>query len=214
MLKELLSDTDYNQGEDKRFRNSVLIGRVAEIDGATGRVRVLLPDKLDHKDQPLVTKFIPVLQVASRAKKSYAMPRLGTNITIIKMPNGTCDYLAVGMFYTSKEPPPVSDPKLDYVIYDDGSIMKFDATEGSLTWDFKGGIDIKTKKDIKITTTDGAKVEIVSDGDVNVKANGTCKIEAPMIELKGAVTIEGDITHTGNMETSGVHQDSRGYHVS
>ena len=38
-------------------------------------------------------------------------------------------------------------------------------------------------------------------------------VDAPNIELKGALKFTGDITHDGNMNTTGVHQDSIGFHT-
>jgi phage baseplate assembly protein V len=202
--KNLLSDTDYTSGRDNRFKNSVVIGRVSEIncDKVSTNVRVIMPDKVDHKGTPLVTKPIPVLQQASTAKKSFAVPRIGTNVAMIKMPNGTSDYLVVGGFYTTSDPPPVDDPMLDYVEYDDGSTMQFNASDGTLTWKLKGGIVIETDGDISFTTK----------GAFNVKADGTAKIEAALVHLKGPMKFEGDIDHQGGMITTKTHRDEKGLH--
>jgi len=229
MLKNLLSDTDHARGKDTRFGNAVTIGRVTEIDcdDTHANVRVILPDKKDHAGTPLITKSIPVMQVASTAKKSYAIPRIGTPVVLIKLANGTSDYLVVGSFYTKNDPPPVSDPMLDYVVYDDGSTQQFDANEGTLTWRLKGEIDIETDGDIKIKAKTGSKVTIEGDAEVKVKSDSAkVTVEAGAdIELHAAgevkltsdantVRINGNIVHTGNMNTTGVHQDANGFHVS
>ena len=206
MKKNLLSDTDYTSGKDNRYKASVHIGRVAEqnCDGVSTNVRVIMPDKIDHEGQPLITKPVPVLQVASTAKKSFAVPRVGTNVAIMKMPNGTCDYFVLGGFYTTSDPPPVDDPMLDHVTYDDGSVIEFNASNGSLRWDLKGGVSIKTAEPITIET----------QGDVTIKPAGKAVIEAANIELTGAMKFDGDITHTGDMNTSGNHVDAAGTHQS
>jgi len=234
MGKNLLADTDFTDSRDTRFVHSVVIGKVSKIEcnekGAN--IRVIMPDKIDHTGQPLITKPVPVLQVSAGGKRSFAMPRVGQNAIMIKLPNSTSSYVSIAHFYTSKEPPPVTDPKLDYCEYDDGgkdsngqqqqgSIIKFDANEGadpSLTWNFKGGIHQTVPKDYNINTSNGAKFNVQADGDIinesksgnlNFKSDGgTITIEASTIYLKGTVT------HTGNMSTTGIHTASDGPHSS
>lgn len=205
MEKNLLSDTDYTSGRDNRYKNIALIGKVSKIecDDKHANVRVIFPDKVDSKGTPLVSKPIPVLQISAGKKRSYAIPRVGQNALLLKLPNSTSDYLVVGTFYTTKDPPPVTDPKLDYCEYDDGSTMQFDPDAGTLTWNLKGGIVIDTQDDI--TITGAAKVTIKGADEVLIQSD-------TRVHLKGPVTIEGNITHTGNMSTSGVHTDSNGVH--
>jgi phage baseplate assembly protein gpV len=229
-MKNILSDTDYIKGWDNRFGVAVVVGKVTKIECSdkAANVRVLLPDRVDHQEQPLITKPIPVLQMASLAKKSFAIPRLNDNVVLVKLPNGTSNYMVIGSFYTSKDPPPVTDPKLDYTEWEGGHIQKFDANDGAdvfLTQDFKGGWKATVKKDIDIKTTDGGKVSIEGDGDVLMKsATGNINVESPTgtvtikqqtIELQAAeIKLTGLVTINGAMNQTGIHQDSNGFHVS
>lgn len=214
-VKNILSDTDHARGHDARFGNAVVIGRVTKIEVTDkgANVRVILPDKKDHAGTPLITKPIPVMQVAATAKKSFAVPRIGTPVVLIKLANGTSDYIVAGSFYTKNDPPPVSDAMLDYVVYDDGSTMQFNASTGELTWKLKGKMlwDNEAGGDFKF---DAAVLLQVDGGDITIKATGqTVLIDAATVHLKGNLNFEGNITHTGNMTTSGVHQDSIGFHT-
>jgi phage baseplate assembly protein gpV len=233
--KNLISDTDYTDGRDKRFASSVCIGKVSkmEVSEKGANIRALLADRLDHKGNPLITRPVPVLQICAGGKKSFAMPRVGQNVFLTKLPNSTSCYAAMGFFYTSKDPPPVTDPKLDYVEWEGGHTQTHDANTDDngnpkndvfLTQDFKGGWKGTYKKDVNLNTTDSAKFNIVADGDVKINSangnidvqspNGTITIEQKNITLKGTVTIEGDIKHTGNMQTSGIHTAADGPHAS
>jgi phage baseplate assembly protein gpV len=236
MAKNILSDTDYTKGWDNRFGVAVVIGKVQKIECSEkgANVRVSMPDRVDHEGQPLITKPVPVLQIASQAKKSFAVPRCDDNVLMVKLANGTSNYVAIGSFYTSKSPPPVTDPLLDYTEWEGGHTETRDANEDAevfLKQDFKGGWDATIKKDVNLKTTDGAKMNLEADGDVLVKsATGNINVESPTgtvnikqqkivleatnIELKGAVKITGAIDHTGNMETHGVHHDNIGYHTA
>jgi phage baseplate assembly protein V len=222
MEKNLLSDTDYTRGWDNRFGAAVVVGKVTKIEcnDKQANVRVIFPDRLDHQDQPLISKPVPVMQVASTAKKSFTMPRLNTNVVCVKLPNSTSNYVVIGSFYTSKDPPPVTDPMLDYIEYDDGSTMQFDANTGKLTWKLKGDILLDNEKDFTIkqkgdfnVETDG-NVAVTPKGDLDITATGDVVIQGGTLKLQGPLTIEGDITHTGDMVTSGHHTDAAGHHTT
>jgi phage baseplate assembly protein gpV len=229
MEKNLLSDTDYTKGWDNRFGVAVCIGKVSKIECSEkgANARIIMPDRLDHEDNPLISKPVPVLQIASKGKRSFSMPRQSDNVLMVKLPNGTSNYAILGSFYTSKEPPPVTDPKVDYCEWEGGHTEKRDANDDAdvfLTQDFKGGWNATIKKDVNLKTTDGAQTNIDSDGHVNIKsATGDVNIQSPTgkvnieqqnIVLKGTVTIEGNIVHTGDMTTSGHHTDANGLHTS
>ena len=151
------------------------------------------------------------------------MPRIGQNVVIVKLASGTSDYAAVGFFYTKNDPPPVTDPLLDYCEYDDGSTMEINANNGEVTWRMKGKIDVQSEKQIIITSS-GDKVTVEGSSDVLVKSdNGTVTVEGNGNVIvksdSGAVTIQattinlvGNIVHTGNIVTSGVHTDANGVH--
>lgn len=219
-VKNLLSDTDHARGQDARFSNAVVIGRVTKIEVTEkgANVRVILPDRKDHSGTPLITKPIPVMQIASTAKKSFAIPRIGTPVALIKLANGTSDYLLVGSFYTKNDPPPVTDAMLDYVVYDDGSTQQFDASSGELTWRLLGDMLWENEAggqfifvaDVLWETEGFHEINAAS---VDVFAEGEINLEAPVIRLTGDVIIEGNILHEGDMLTSGVHEDINGFHI-
>jgi phage baseplate assembly protein V len=228
-IKRLLSDTDSQRGHDTRFATAVVIGKVSKIECTDkhANVRVLLPDRVDHNGTPLNTKPIPVLQVASQAKRSYAVPRINDQVVLIKLANGTSDYLVVGSFYTSSNKPPVKDPMLDYVEYDDGSTMQFNASTGELTWKLKGDMLWDNEKDFTLKTKGNVDIEIDGDytnkpqgnidveagGDVDLKAGGDTVIEAANITLRAAnITLDGFVHTTAAMHTDGIHTDSIGRH--
>ena len=223
MRKNILSDTDYTKGWDNRFGVAVCVGKVSKIEASEkgANVRVIMPDRVDHEDNPLITKPVPVLQIASQAKKSFAMPRLDDDVFMIKLPNGTSNYVVLGSFYTSKKPPPVTDPALDYVEYDDGSTMQFDSSSGELTWKLKGDMLIDNEGDATIKLKGDYTLEIDGDillkpgGDCTVDARGAVSIKSPTgITLDAAtLTMKGNIVHTGNMTTSGHHADTNGLHT-
>jgi phage baseplate assembly protein gpV len=229
MGKNLMADTDFTDGRDQRFVHSVCIGRVSKIEctDKAANIRVIMPDKLDHQGSPLITKPIPVLQISAGGKRSFAMPRIGQNVLLVKLPNSTSSYAAIGHFYTSTDPyrPPVTDPKLDYVIYDEGSTKQFDANDGKgdelwnlkgkITFNADGTITVESKNSDIVVKSDQGKVTVEANSDVTVKSDSgqvtvqgatSVTLQAPTIYLKG------NIVHTGDMNTTGIHTDSLGHH--
>jgi len=230
-MKNILSDTDFTKPWDNRYGVTAVVARVCkiEVNEKGANVRVMMPDRLDHNDQPLISKPIPVMQIASKAKKSFAVPRIDDDVLVIKLPNGTSNYSVVGSFYTSKKPPPVTDPLLDYTEWEGGHKQTFDANEDAdvfLKQEFKGGWDATIKKDVSLKTTDGAKFNIEADGDVLVKSatgnidisspTGTVKIEQQTIELTATtIKLTGHVVIVGAMDQSGgVHHDPNGFHTT
>jgi len=198
--KNLLADTDFTRAMDNRFKGSVLCGFVSKLECNTKRasVRVIFPDRVDHEGTPLITKPVPILQIAAAGKKSYAVPRLNDMVAVMKMPNSTSDYFVLGSFYTPANPPPVSDPKLDYCIYDDGSTKQFDPSTGTETNKFKG--------DTNWDHQGGALLKFVKDAEIDSQGNITLKATK--------LIIQADIQHTGNMTTSGIHNAADGPHAA
>jgi len=230
MGKNILSDTDYTKGWDNRFGITGCIGRVSKVEVSEkgANVRVIMPDRKDHQDNPLISKPVPVLQIAAQSKRSFMVPRLDDNVFCIKLPNGTSNYAVLGSFYTTKRPPPVTDPKLDYTEWEGGHTEKFDANDGAdvfLTQDFKGGWLGTYKKDVNLNTTDSAKFNIKADGDILINSangnidvkspTGTVTIEQQTVELKATtIKLTGHVVVTGAMDqTGGVHLDPNGHHT-
>lgn len=207
--KNILADTDYTKGHDNRFQSSVVIARVSKIecDKTQANVRCIMPDRVDHKGEPLITKPIPVLHPAATGKRSFQIPRVGTNVVLVKLPNSTCSYAVLASFYTTSDPPPVTDPKLDYCQYDDGSVMQFNAANGQLDWNLKGDYNYAGEKDFNVKNK--GNLGITPEKDVNIKPQGKVLIEASEIKLKGHVVVEGAMDQTG-----GNHTDPLGHHSS
>lgn len=67
----------------------------------------------------------------------------------------------------------------------------------------------------------GQSITMDSSGNVNINLAGTCSIKADKITMKAATVIvdanmeiNGNITHKGNNNQSGVHTDSNGPHTA
>jgi len=186
-----LSLFDLNKtGKDQRFNNSHRIGRVSElvVDDTQTSVRVAFPDK-----QNVISKPFPVCQTSGGARRSFNVPKVGQSVLCGMLANGDSDGFVIGTFYTTQDPPPISDPLRQYTEFADGTSFDFNEATSTLAINAKGPLNL------------------VTSGPVSIKGSEVT-IEAGNIKIVGQLRIEGDIEHQGNMQTSGTHQDSRGFH--
>jgi phage baseplate assembly protein V len=169
-------------GHDNRYQNMAFIGRVADrqADDVSTNARVIRPDQQDY-----ITKQMPIMQTSASGKRSFAMPRKGANVVCLKLPNGTADGVVLGTFYTTSDPPPVSDPNLDFTEYDDGSTMSMNASTGQLDWNLKGAMNMTTGQPVTIKAD-----KIILIGDVEIQGN---------LKVTGKIDADDDISTTATL---------------
>jgi phage baseplate assembly protein V len=176
-------------GDDNWFRNMVRIGYVSSqhTDDTQGACRVVYPDRSD-----LVSDQLPVIQKSTKGNNDYWTPEPGEQVLTLHLPNGIHKGFILGSFHSTSAPPPVTDTNKRHTTFADGSTFEFDKASSVLFINTKGPITIITSGPVHL-----------EGSDISIKGN---------ILLDGPVHIKGDITHEGNMNTSGVHTDSIGRH--
>jgi phage baseplate assembly protein V len=181
-------------GRDHQMRDLFRAGKVIErkIDEKLGPlVRVQYLDK-----QGLISKWLPIKQTGARATMMFYVPKIGNDVNVTMLPNGSEDGFVDGSFYNEKNPPPAGvDIDTRHFKTEDGSIIEY--REVDSTFNFAGVGPI-----------------IVKGTTITVEGQQSVLVKAPMVTLEGAMHFTGDITHTGNMTTSGVHTDANGTHQS
>lgn len=178
-------------GRDSSVRNMYDKGKV--IDQLADDSGVFVRCQLLDKDG-LVTRWLPVKQFGSRSTGSYWCPEIGDDVNVQFLPNSeTGEGIVDGSFYNTGNPPPYEDVNTRAIRWKDGTSVKYNQEDHTMTIDTKGPINLETT------------------GPVSMKAE-TITIKAGTIKLEGKVEIEGDIGHEGNMNTSGTHVDSNGVH--
>lgn len=60
----------------------------------------------------------------------------------------------------------------------------------------------------------GQSIQMDASGNVTIDLSGTCAIKAAKLTIDANVEINGDITHNGDNNQSGVHTDSNGPHTA
>ena len=191
-------------GRDHQMRDMVRHGKVKErmLDPKLGPlIKVEFLDKLDAFGLPYVSKWLPIKQTGSLKTMFTYCPKLEDFVNIKMLPNGSEDGFVDGSFYNEKNPPP-ADVDLDtrHFKTEDNTIIEYREKDSTFNLDASaagGGLSQRAAGSGGIIIIKGAEVTVT----------------APEITLEGHMTFKGDIDHTGNMTTSGVHTDGNGIHM-
>jgi len=104
------------------LKNIVRIGHVSSANATKGTVRVVIDDQ-----QGIVTNELPLLA------GEYNMPAVGDLVLCLFLGNGISNGFCLGKYFSTVNPPPVTDPKIIYKDFGDGSYIKYDKTSKTLT---------------------------------------------------------------------------------
>ena len=148
----------------------------------------------------------------------YYLPKVGDDVNVTMLCNGSEDGFVDGSFFNEGNPPPEGlDKDTRHFRTEDGTITEYREKDSTFNLDCVGPVLVEGTL-ISIKATDSSvKIQAASliEGKapaIDLIATGHVKCQAPEVTLLGHMTFTGDITHTGNMTTSGIHTDSRGLH--
>lgn len=218
-------------GRDHAMRDMFRHGKVIDrkLDEKMGPlVRVQYLDK-----QGLISKWLQVKQPGSRLTMHYYCPKVGDDVNVTMLPNGCEDGFVDGSFFNKRNPPPADlDINTRHFRTEDKTTIEYrevdhtfllDASQagtnggGARAGEGEGGTVIVKALLVQIEagTIEETATEIIKLTAPEITETGTTiiKLTAPEITLTGHMTFIGDITHTGNMTTSGVHTDANGIHM-
>ena len=178
------------------FRNGLVIDRKEDPEQGP-LVRVQYMDR-----QGLISYWFPVKQFGSRKTKHHYCPKIGDHVNVNMLQNGSEHGFVDGSFFNKKNPPPEGiDIDTRYFGTEDGTVIEYREIDSTFNLNCVGPIAIK-----------GTTITIDCDA-LTITATDQVTITAPIIALNGLMQFAGDIVHTGNMTTSGVHTDANGIHM-
>jgi phage baseplate assembly protein V len=104
------------------LKNMIRIGKVSSINPAKGMVRVVIEDQQD-----MVTNDLPMLS------NEYNLPTIGDLVLCLFLGNGISSGFCLGKYFSTVNPPPVTDSQIIYKDFGDGSCIKYDKASKTLT---------------------------------------------------------------------------------
>jgi phage baseplate assembly protein V len=140
--------------------------------------------RVEFDDAPgIISKELKVLLEHSNKEKDYSMPSIGEDVVCIFLPHAPSVGFIVGSYYSGINLPGETG-KIKYIIFPDGTKVKYDLESKIL--------EVSCIGDINITAANGIKIKAVS---LEVDAETTFKQKVTGVDIYSPVikTDKGDI---------------------
>ncbi|MCS5421244.1 MULTISPECIES: phage baseplate assembly protein V [Psychrilyobacter] len=173
-------------------------GKVSSINHKATTARV------EFDDAPgIISKPLKVLMDHTNTEKNYSMPSIGENAVCIFLPHAPSVGFILGS-YSSEKNLPKDTGKMKYIIFPDGTKIKYNFETHLLEINCVGDIDIKGANNVNISsknivmTTDNltinAKATSIAGASLDINAVTTAKnITAEEVGVTKLSTPKGDV---------------------
>ena len=186
----------YNPDLSDLFR----VGEVTSVNPAAMTARVTFDD-----DDGVTSFDLPILQRNTLHNQDHCCVDVGEDVLCMFLPTGIEEGFILGSFYAGEVQPPSKSGHVRMMKFSDGTTLSYDREEHKLTGDVKGDVEL----------TVSGTVSVKAQEEVTVKSAALITLQAPTINLNGAIntaaeeggsgtmTIMGDINQTGSQSVSG-----------
>ncbi|WP_077073648.1 phage baseplate assembly protein V [Mailhella massiliensis] len=180
------------KGYQPDLADLIRVGEVTSVNPAAMTARVTFDD-----DDGVTSYDLPILQRNTLNNHDHCCVDVGEDALCLFLPTGIEEGFILGSFYAGEVTPPSGSGDVRMVEFSDGTKLFYDRSSHKLTGDVKG--------DVSLTVS----------GTVTVKSSTSITLQAPVINLNGAIntaaesggsgtmTIKGNIDQTGSQKVSG-----------
>lgn len=165
------------------------IGLISEIDAARCYARV------KFLDNGIVSDWLQVVVMGAISNKFFHIFDINEQVACLMDENDE-EGVILGALFNDKTSPGDGNKDVVKVNFSDDSFIEYNRSAHEYNIDIKGKINIAAQSDVKITSDTLIDVEALN---ATVKATVLAKVEAPAIELNGAVTINGNLALGGSV---------------
>ena len=189
-------------GELERTRANMLqVGRVAEADYATARVRVVVSG--------LTSAWLPWLTLRAGGDRTWVAPEVGEQVLVACPDGDPAAGVVVGAIYQADYAAPAASPDVHRTSYSDGAVIEYDRAAHAL----------------KATLPSGATATLVADGGVSITGDttitGTLTVSqlvnaqagittaggsGATVAVNGSIHVTGTVTSDGDQVAAGISQ--------
>lgn len=160
-------------------------GNITEVDPAKGYARVTFTD------DGIVSDWLQVLTIGA-IKDSFSHTFSINEQVACLMDENSEEGVILGALNNDKTPPNGAGDGIFRVKFEDDSVVEYNKNTNKYTLDIQGEVSIKSSSVVNIESV-----------TANVNASAIAKIEAPVIQLNGAVAVTGAITVSGTLTAPG-----------
>lgn len=169
-------------------------GNITEVDPTKGYARVTFTDDGIVSDW---LQFVTMGAIKDNFSHTFS---INEQVACL-MDENSEEGVILGAIFNDKTTPNNGGDGIFRVKFDDDSVIEYDRNSHEYTLDVKGKINISADTEINIISAAGeVKVNALN---ATVTATETAKIQAPAIQLTGAVAISGALTVGGAITAPG-----------
>jgi len=169
-------------------------GNITEVDPSKGYARVTFTD------DGIVSDWLQFLTLGA-IKDNFSHTFSINEQVACLMDENSEEGVILGAIFNDKTPPADGGEGIFRVKFEDNSVIEYNRNTSEYTLDIKGKINISADTEININSTAG-EVNI-NALNATITATTLAKIQAPVIELTGAVAISGALTVGGTITAPG-----------
>ena len=174
--------------------NSLLrIGKVSSINYPKGTARVTYEDKSDSTSSEM-----------SFLAWEYWMPRIGDQVLVAHLSNGTCAGVILGPVWHNDYRPMEGFKGLyrrELSTTQGKAVERYDDGGGDYSLSITGGIEVNASGGITLTTG-GSTIQMMPDGNIIIMASQELTINAPKVHIMGETTIDKKVAAKKNVVVS------------
>jgi phage baseplate assembly protein V len=160
-------------------------GNITEVDPTKGYARVTFTD------DGIVSDWLQIIvKTALNDKDSFTF-NINEQVACL-MDENSEEGVILGAIFNDKNSPNGGGVGIFRTVFDDNSVIEYNRNSHKYTLDIKGEINIKSSSVVNIDAV-----------NANIVASAIAKIQAPVIELTGAVAISGALTVGGTITAPG-----------
>lgn len=184
-----MNEGEYSLGEmDRRLGNALRFGRVAQVDVATGQVKVDLGD--------LVTDWVPWTTPRAGNDRVWSTPDVGEQVVLVS-PGDPSQGVVIGSLFQDSAPANGNQGKDRRITFADGTVVEFDRTGSVLN--------------VQVNAAGSLRLNI--GGTTLLLENGKATLTTPELRVASPqTTFTGDVTVQGSTAVQGI--TSRGKNIS
>lgn len=142
-------DQDMTDAE-RRIGNIVIMGRIAELDAATARVRVTTGD--------ITTGWLPFATNRAGQDRTWHAPEPGEQVVVVCPCGDTNQGVMVGSVYRDAHPAPGDTEEISRTVFKDGATLEYDRKQHKHLLDVPAGgsITLRIGRTTLVLRDDGA----------------------------------------------------------
>ena len=177
-------------------------GNITEVDPAKGYARVTFTD------DGIVSDWLQFV-VMGAIKDNFSHTFSVNEQVACLMDENSEEGVILGALNNDKTPPNNAGDGVFRVKFDDDSVIEYNRNSHEYTLDIKGKINISAQSEVNISANSEVNINStagevkVSALNATVTATAIAKIQAPAIQLTGAVAISGALTVGGTITAPG-----------